>query len=146
MTVWVLVADASRARIFEAESRLGPIRELHDLVHPASRVREQGLVSDSPGQGRGHALGGGPGHSVGHEHDASRTEEERFAREVAESLARACAKGRFQRLHVLAAPRFLGLLRKRLDGATRALLVSEHDLDLSTSSAEQIRAHLPERL
>jgi protein required for attachment to host cells len=146
MTVWVLAADASRARFFKADSRLGPLEEVTDLVHPESRLREQGLVSDSPGQGRGRPVAGGPAHTVGHEDDATRVEEERFAREVANALDEARRQGRFDRLHLLCAPRFLGMLRDSLDEHTRKLVVGERDLDVSAMSAGEIRTHLPDRL
>jgi len=144
MSVWVVAADASRARFFQAEVPGGPLEEISDLVHPASRAREQGLVSDSPGRGRGAA--GAPGHSVGHEDDARRAEAERFAREVAQALAKARAKGRFNRVHLLAAPRFLGLLRAHLDAQTRTLVASEEDVDVTALSVGDIRARLPRRL
>ena len=86
------------------------------------------------------------GHSVGHEHDASEHERDRFAREVAKALADACRKDRFARLHVLAAPRFLGALREHMDDDTRARLAGEHDVDVTAETAEQIRSRLPEHL
>lgn len=146
MSIWVVTADASRARFFEAQAARGPLQELQDLVHPGSRLHEHDLVSDSPGAGRSRAQGGGVGHSVGHEEDASGEERERFAREVAGALRKAREKGRFQRLHLLAAPRFLGALRAHLDAATRELVASEHDVDVTTETADQLRARLPERL
>ena len=146
MTIWVLAGDASRARIFETQSRLGELTEVEDLVHPSSRLPEQELVSDSPGMGRTHPPGGGPGHSVGHEEDAAAEERDRFAREVAGVLRKAREGDRFHRLHVLAAPRFLGALRQHLDEATRELVVSEHDVHVITETAAAIRARLPERL
>lgn len=143
MNVWVVAADSSRARLFQATSRTGPISELEDLVHPASKLKEQGLVTDRAG--RDVAPGGG-GHSMGHEHDAEREELERFAREVGGKLCAGRKAGHFGRLHVLAAPRFLGALRKHLDAETRALLVSEQDANVTSEKVDAIRARLPKRL
>ncbi len=139
MAIWVLAAAAARARFFEAVTPTAPLAEVHDLVHPASRLKEQGLVSDGSGRGR-------VGHSVGHEHDASQEEWERFAREVAGALHRAREQGSYQRLYLLAAPRFLGLLRRHLDAPTRALVAGELDVDASEESAKAIRARLPDSL
>ena len=143
MTVWVLAADASRARIFQATSSQGALEELTDLLHPESRLREQGLVSDSPGRERDP---GGTGHTMGHEDDAAREEWDRFAREVSQALKTAREAGRVQRLHVLAAPAFLGLLRKHLDPGCRALVASEQDTNVTGMDAKDIRARLPEHL
>lgn len=144
MIVWVLAADSSRARLFQASSRTGSISEVEDMVHPASRLKEQGLVTDRAG--RDVAPGGGGGHSMGREHDAEREELERFAREVGGKLCAARKAGRYERLHVLAAPRFLGALRKHLDAETRAALVSEQDANVTSEDVSAIRARLPKRL
>ena len=64
MSIWVVTADASRARFFEAQAGGGPLQELQDLVHPGSRLHEHDLVSDSPGAGRGRSQGGGVGLSL----------------------------------------------------------------------------------
>ena len=146
MSIWVVAADASRARFFQTQSSRGPLEELQDLVHPGSRLAEHELVSDRPGAGRGRPQGGGVGHSVGHEQDAVDEERERFARDVAAALREARERGRCQRLHLLAAPRFLGSLRAHLDAATRECVVSEHAVDVTTETPDQLRARLPERL
>jgi protein required for attachment to host cells len=143
MNVWVLAADSSRARLFQASSRTGTIREVEDMLHPASRLKEQGLVTDRAG--RDVAPGGG-GHSIGHEHDAEREELERFAREVGGKLCAGHKARRFDRLHVLAAPRFLGALRKQLDAETRAALISEQNANVTCEEVSAIRARLPRRL
>ena len=144
MSVWVLAADSSRARLFQADSRTGAISELEDMVHPASRIKERGLVTDRAG--RDVAPGGGGGHSMGHEDAAEREEIERFAREVGGKLCAARKAGRYRRLHVLAAPRFLGALRKHLDAETRAVLISEQDANVTSEDVAAIRARLPRRL
>lgn len=143
MAVWILAADSSRARLFQADTRTGPIHEVAGMVHPASRLKEQALVSDRAG--RDVAPGGG-GHSMGHEHDAEREEMERFAREVGAKLCAGRRAGSFTRLHVLAAPRFLGALRKHLDAQTRAVLISTRDANVTSEEVSAIRARLPKRL
>ena len=52
----------------------------------------------------------------------------------------------FERLYVLAAPAFLGMLRKHQPDTLRALIKDEIATDLSTQSPERIRAQLPEYL
>ncbi len=141
---WILTADRARARIFTAESSRGPLIEMEDLVHPEARLRAQGLTSDAPG--RTYDGGRQGGHTVGHEDDPGRIEAERFAKEVCEALSLARKAGRFEKLYVVAAPTFLGLLRECLDPATRRLVAGELDKNLAAHAAAEIRAHLPERL
>ncbi len=143
MATWVVAADASRARVFVAEKRTGPLVEMQDLVHPESRLKEQELVSDSPGRGR--MPRGGRGHSMGHEHDAVENEVDRFAREIAAVLARGRESKQFRRLHVLAGPRLLGLLRRHVDAQTLAMMTT-HEAIVTGEDAAAIRARLPRQL
>lgn len=144
MTVWVVGADSARARIYNAASG-GKLTELRDLLHPQSRTRPEDLVSDRPGR-RANSLGRGL-HGVGGEHDAPHKEEaDRFARELANVLDEAARKGRYERLHVIAAPSFLGLLRKHLSNETRKRVASEVTANIATHAVSEIRAHLPKRL
>ena len=46
MTIWVLVADNSRARIFSAEKPASDLQEIRDLTHPEARLHEGDLVTD----------------------------------------------------------------------------------------------------
>jgi protein required for attachment to host cells len=61
-------------------------------------------------------------------------------------LRKAGLDGRLGRLHILAAPRFLGHLRRQLDEATRDLVKSETAKDLSRLDAGEIRTLLPDYL
>ena len=142
MTVWVVVADSVRARIFSTESSREPLREVRDLVHPESRMPEQALISDASGSGRSAA---GGGHSFGVEGEAKTHETERFAREVGEALCEAGGRQQFDRLHILAAPTFLGQLRPHLESVS-ARVSSEHALSVTHESVAQIRARLPARI
>ena len=49
MSICVVVADSSKARILLAESGHGALTDDRDFVHSESRLREQELVSDGTG-------------------------------------------------------------------------------------------------
>jgi protein required for attachment to host cells len=83
---------------------------------------------------------------VGHETDPRSDESERFARILARKLNDACRDGRYERLHMVVAPAFLGMLRKQLSEKTRRALVTEVSSNLATHSVADIRSHLPKRL
>jgi protein required for attachment to host cells len=141
LPVWVLVADAQRARI---------------LARPAPdeawiECPEEGLAIPNP---RSHALGGdragrGQDHVGGNRQRSEAWRElqeaakEEFARTLAGRLEQAAAQHRFGRLLVIAPPRFLGRLREALGHRTRDLLRGTIDKDLIHSPVREIVAHLP---
>ncbi len=104
------------------------------------------LASDRPGQQPNVRGAAGQSHTVGHETDPKHEEADRFARSVAATLNAACQEGTCERLHVIAAPAFLGMLRKHLSAAARRALASEVSANIVAHDASEIRNHLPERL
>ncbi len=143
-TTWILVAERSRARIFTLQNRVAPLQELESLVHPQSRLKESELVSDHAGK---LSDKGQPGtHAAPSATSAKEKEAELFARQLCQRLEQGRAQQQLERLVVIAAPDFLGLLRQQMGAALRALVVAELDKNLATASAEQIRSHLPEHL
>jgi protein required for attachment to host cells len=111
-----------------------------DMSHPASLQHASEMASDAPGMS---SVKGMPS-KFGMEEIVSPKEEEaiRFAKQVAEALQAGLAD--YERLYLIAAPHFLGLLRKDLDKAVQARIVKEIDKDLTKHTLEDIRAHLPE--
>lgn len=141
--IWVMVADASRARLFSAETAVAPLKEIETLAHPEGRLHEGDLVSDKPGRDRNGVTGS---HDVGHESRARDEEDERFAIQVCEALEVARNKQRFEKLYVVAAPHFLGLVRKHQSAPLQKLVVKEISKNLVTHSPEEIRKALPDFL
>lgn len=141
---WVLVANSSLARILAAPTATGGLEELECLSHPASRLRDQDIASDRPGR-TFDSLGPGR-HGKAPEVTPREQEAIRFAEQVAARLRAAHAAGDFDRLAIVAAPRFLGLLRERLDPQVGKAIVETLDKDLGMLSPAQIRARLPARL
>lgn len=140
---WIVVADSGSARIFTTDSPAGELVEREDYAHSEARVKEGRLVSDRMGQttdstGRHHSYAGG----VTPQEEESRA----FARLLANRLRGARAEGDLDRLVLVAAPEFLGKLRAALDDETRKRVESELSLNLTSLSAREIRARLPEDL
>jgi protein required for attachment to host cells len=144
MNVWILAADSSRARIFSAEGNGSPLQEVVDLVHPEGRWHERDFASDEPGTGFDR-VGQGQ-HAMGQRVSPKREEAQRFANEVCSRLDAGRQAGDFDRLYVIAAPSFLGMLRGSMTEPTRRLIAAEVDKNVATQRAEDIRAQLPERL
>ena len=80
---WVVVADASRARIFSAENPSGPLVEIQTLAHPEARLHEGDLVSDKSGRDRNSGSGS---HDMGNQNEAKQEEAIRFASQVGQAL------------------------------------------------------------
>ena len=76
--------------------------------------------------------------------DEQHLEAQSFARRVADLLAEALRQKRFDELRIVAAPRFLGLLRKELDGHVKAAVADELSKDLiHESNADLMRRLFP---
>ncbi len=132
---WIVAAESSRARIFQAENRT-KLQELQGLVNPKARARvldlnadEAGLVYDRMGQGR---------HHMENEVDPKKHEAEIFAHEIAEYLDKARASGQFEELVLIAAPEFLGLLRKHLSPASAKTVARTVSKNLVRADQETI--------
>ena len=144
MTICVIVADGSRARILQAEHGDSPLIELQDFVHPESRLLDQDLITDEPG--RGIRSGGAGKHTMGHESEARRKEIDDFARELGTEVENLRRKTRPHRIYLVASPKLLGYLRDALSKQCADLIAGEIAKDLVRHDLDDIRAHLPKRM
>lgn len=144
MTTCVLVADASRARIFEAPLPKDGLTEIEELVHPASKMHPQDMASDEPGVS--HDRVGQGVHGMEQETDIKKQEAMRFAKEVVDKITALQQKKDYAKLYVIAAPAFLGLLRNKFSNPTKNIIVDEISKNLTTFGIEEIRAQLPKFL
>lgn len=125
----VVVADEYRAIFYARDTRTGPLRKLRTFTNETARMKTGDLISDrggrsfdSHGQGR---------HTMGGERDAPQQQSARaFAKEIAEIIAAESRKGTCRGYAVVAAPRFLGLLRQELATAVRDTPYATVDKDV----------------
>ena len=134
--IWIVVADSSRARIFSADNGNADMIEIRTLAHPEARLHEGDLVSDKDGRERSNVASS---HNMAGEHSAKEAEEMRFAGQVCQALESGRTSGEFDRFHIIAAPGFLGSLRKQLSGSLQKLVGSEVAKNLATHSLSDIR-------
>lgn len=142
--MWVLVADSGIGRIFRVATPLGELQEIECLTHSASRAKGRDLGTDRAG--RTFDSFGGARHAKEVKTEPKEVEAIQFAEQLAERLKAARVSGDTHQLAIVAAPHFLGLLRRNLDTQTRALVTLEVDQDLVRLGPAEIRKHLPERL
>ena len=123
MKNWLVVANASKARVLEASAPPGGYRHVADLVHPQSRQKGGDLADDRPGHVPGTAAHG-TGSSAYDPRTAPRAREhDRFAREVAGTLNDGIAAGRCAGLVLVASNPFLGHLKEHLSEQARKALL-----------------------
>ncbi|KPQ23271.1 host attachment protein [Halomonas sp. HL-93] len=136
MTTYIVVADAARARIFTREALT--LTEQESLVHAEGRLHEGDLVTDRPGADV-HESSSTSARSSGDEDTASKHENELFAKQVANHLYSARVDNSLEKLIMVAPPKFLGLLRDKLDGPTQKLVIHTLSKDLSKASLTDIQ-------
>lgn len=127
---WIVLADEGRARILAMREPGTDLAEVEEMTDAAAHADNADLRHDAYGRrgGSDPRMGGSNMESAGEEkldHEA-----ELFARRVAERLEQARRQGRFGRLRIAAAPRFLGRLRKMLDPQLAKVVDDELDKDL----------------
>ncbi|GIX13808.1 MAG: host attachment protein [Paracoccaceae bacterium] len=141
---WILVADATSARLFRTRARHEPLQPVpgHALNTEIPPARE--LEDDRPG--RTFDRFGAGRHAKEPRTDPVRVEKQRFAHRVAELLDADRRHNRFERLILVAPPQFLGDLRASLPEETRALVSAEIDKDYTRLDPEELRERLDEAL
>ena len=137
-TTWIIAADASRARILQVTDRAQQLEEVENLLNPEGRVHDRELISDAHPRLSSHS-GGGPG-SDREETSAAEHATELFAKRVGDYLDKARTAHRYDRLHLIAPPKFLGRLRKELGKEVQKLVAEELPKDLSWLNARDIQA------
>ena len=134
---WIVVADEGVA-CFMARAKAGAdLKEVERITDAAAHATDAALRRDAAGRRSG---GGASGSSVTTSagQDESHKEAELFARRVADKLAESLHAGKYEKLHIGAAPRFLGLLRKALSAQVKATVLSEIDKDLTHEDARSL--------
>lgn len=146
-TVWIVVADAARARIFACNGRACQgLHEAEALSHSESRIQNRDLVSDRPGRSWSSASGDAR-HAMQDSTEPAVTERNRFARQLADRLKAAYNEGAYKHLVIVAAPSFLGALRETLDpGVSKAVSVEVSKNVTKVERPEALRPHLPDFL
>lgn len=137
---WVVVAESSRARIFALAGLQSPLREVEDLVNPEGRAHERDLISDRPGRTMDST--GQQRHSKQAQISPKEQRVINFARTLAERIEHARTQGAFQRLILVAAPEFLGLLRGNLGDVTRQCITREIHKNFVRKDEQTIRESL----
>lgn len=138
--VWVLVADEAIAKILVRPEDGGDLVEVEALADPDAHLHGAEMRRDA------HSRRGGPGRQVATVVSAGADERQleaaRFAARVAQRLGELHRERRFTRLRIVAAPRFLGLLRRQLGRDVAATIEQEQAKELNHLDARALTARL----
>ena len=140
----VVVADESSAIVYARDSRSGPMRELFSLHNEIARMKTEQLISDSGG--RSFDSHGKGRHTMSSEKaDPKKTAAAAFAKQIATRIAKAMHDGSCRGFALVAAPRFLGVLRDAFAIATTAEPYATVDKEVVGQDAEVIEKLLAKR-
>jgi len=140
-TTWILIADASRARVFAVTKKSEPWALVKEVAHPQSRSKGMDIMADKPGR---VSQSKGVRHRPGMQPttDPKEAEAERFALQLAGLLDEGHGHNAYARLVLVAPPHFLGLLRDAVSGQVKKQISATVGRDLSMLKDHE----LPERL
>ncbi|HEX6612847.1 MAG TPA: host attachment protein [Rhodanobacteraceae bacterium] len=137
---WILVADRARARILEISDE-EPLAEIACFANLESRARARDTtthrlprVNESASAAR---------HAIEPHTPLREKASQRFARLLGDALERGRDEHRYERLVLVAPPRFLGSLHEALDDPLRECVVEEIGHDLTMLPIHALRERLP---
>ena len=137
--LWVLVADEGVARLLRLPEEGGDLEDVTTLTDAAAHADKADLRRDAAGR-RGNSVTASAGVDELHQETIS------FASRVAKTLDDGYNNGEVTQLRIVAAPRFLGLLRKALSPQVARLVLDETNVDVVHESLGELTTRLfPER-
>jgi protein required for attachment to host cells len=142
----VVVADGGRARILRREGRryASPLVEVARFERSSAHLPARELTTDISGRvfSGGSRVGFGPRMTARHgaqsDYDPHLVQIERFARHIAARLAQLTQRQDVQEIVLIAAPRFLGVLRRSLPEPLRHRVTRELARDLTAALPQPI--------
>jgi len=137
---WVLVANSGQARILEMQRKPYAFHQVTELVSESQHLTNKDIVSDASGRVY-HTQGPGT-HSMKPRSDPHEAAEEQFSRGLAQKIEKAEQLGRFEQLLVVADPKTMGRLRRRLNKAVASRVSDEVALDLVRLPLPQLETRL----
>lgn len=133
---WILVANASLAKLY---ANLGPnkgLKLVKELIHPESRQKNADLATDRPGS-MGSTGGTMQPHSIPKTREAKV-----FAQEIAHTLYQGRATNAFKRAIIVAPPAFMGMLNNLLDAPTAHMVSDRFEKDYTKTPEPELASRL----
>ena len=139
-TTWILSANRSSATFFESDWPGKSMRRIQDISHPEGRKQNREINTDKPGRSF-DSLGQGR-HAMGTEQEPTEHIAQQFALDLAERLDKGRVTHAYDKLVLMAEPRFLGMLRGALNKNTAALVTQTVNKELPNVNEEDLAKYL----
>lgn len=134
---WVVVADASLARVFVNDGPNHGLTLEREFEQEVKKSRD--ILSDRPGATTDRM---GYAKHATEPPDQVREQKRRFAREIARALDDARKQNAFERLYLVAPPQILGELRSELTPELSKMVAGELNKDLTKIPLHDLPGHL----
>lgn len=139
-TTWILSANRSSASLFESDWPGKSMRRIQDIPHPQGRMQNQDIDTDKPGRvfdsfGEGR-------HSTSPKQEPTEHIAQQFALELAEMLNKGRLTNAYDKLVLIAEPKFLGVLRAALDKNTESLVIQTVNKELLDVKEDELSEYL----
>lgn len=141
---WILVANASLARLFSRKSDSAALVLLHTFEHLESRLKASELADDRLGHDSTDRRYGGV--SFEPRTDLHRKQHLQFARTLAQRLGEGLAGGDCGRITLYASSPFLGELKGQLSPAAKKALRAAADVDLTSYGLRELEERIAHEL
>lgn len=139
---WIVIAHRGGARVFEHRGPGKGLEPVAALEHPAGKLKNREIDSDK--QGRAFDRHGAGRHAYSREQEPTEHLAGQFAREVADLIEDGRTGQKYERLVLVAEPRFLGMLRAALSPQAASLVSATLDKDLAGVEDRDLPKHLRE--
>ncbi len=139
-TTWILSANRSSASLFESNWPGKSMRRLQEIPHPQGKMKNQDIDTDKPGRifdsfGEGR-------HSTSPKQEPTEHIAQQFALKLAELLNKGRLTNAYDKLVLIAEPKFLGVLRAALDKNTELLITQTVNKNLVDIKEEDLAVYL----
>jgi protein required for attachment to host cells len=141
---WIVVADSSKARIFEYQGPGKPFKLINKLEHPEGRLKPSELGENQTGETFdrfGHGR-----HKTEPVVDVKEEENKRFAIEIADYLKQAKLNNQFDSLYIASGPSLLGHLKDKIDSNTNKVVQAWISKNLANIEDREIHEHFKDYL
>lgn len=141
---WILVADASRARLFAARGHAAPWEIVGEFAHPQSSAKVRDIVTDRPG--RVQQRTGTRRSAADPPTSPKEVEAQQFAQQLVSALDEGLERGSCEDVILIASPRFLGLVRQCASAKVRDAVTHSVNHDWTQVVAPELPTRLASEL
>ena len=134
---WIVSADSCAAHIYSipAAKYKEPMTLIKELQHPEGRMKGQELASDGPGHYRARDKAAG---KFADPTDPKTAELDKFVKEIADAIEHGRSINAFEKIIIVAAPHFYGLIAMHLSDHSKKLIQHISHKDRMHNTAKEL--------